>query len=251
MEWQELDIAQNSDEWYQVRLGRFTASRIGELFTQPKSKKAREAGELSKGAKKYIAKVVTEIRHQKSVVKPLEHVAAIAYGNQYESEAVEWYEAYHEIETQATGFFAGGNWLGASPDRLIGEDGVLEIKCCYEKTVHTERITLWLDTLEDGGSGNDFLKSYNKLYYYQIQFQMYATQRKWAHWVSYDPDLIVNDLLAAQAMLLIEVDFDPTIDFKGKTEAAMFHAKKRLEALREMKTPIIGRTGKFKNKNIQ
>lgn len=246
MEWQEIGMKQNSDDWYKIRLGRFTASRIGELFTEPRSKKAREAGELSKGTKNYIAKVVTERRHKRPVVKPLEHVSAIAYGNTYEPEAVKWYEVYHEIETQPTGFFAGGEWLGASPDRLIGEDGVLEIKCCYEKAVHTERIALWLDTLEEGGTGNDFLKSYNKLYYYQIQFQMYATQRRWGHWVSYDPDLVENDLIAAQSMLLIEVEFDSSIDFEGKTKAAIEHAKRRIEQLENMKTPIVGRTEKFK-----
>lgn len=247
MEWQELDIEQNSDEWYRLRIGRFTASAIGHLFTEPRSNKAKAAGELSQGAKKYIAKVVTERRHGKPVVKPLEHVAAIAYGNIYEKEAVEWYEAYHEIETQQAGFFAGGEWLGASPDRLIGNNGVLEIKCCYEKTVHTERIALWLDTQEEGGTGNDFLLKYDKLYYYQVQFQMYCTQRKWAHWVSYDPDLVTHDnlMLKAQAMLLIELEFDDSIDFEGKANKAIEHAQKRLRQLSEMKTPIIGRTEKF------
>lgn len=241
MEWQELNIEQNTDEWYFARLGRFTASRIGDLFSEPRSKADRLANRPSKSALNYITEVVTEVIHGKPVVKSLDRVPAIAYGKKYEPEAVEWYEAYHEIETQPSGFFVGGEWLGASPDRIIPLGGVWESKCCYSKTEHTKRILLYSQAKD----GKDFLYSYNKLYWFQIQFQMYATGTEWGHWVSYDPDLIENDIFAPNSMLAVPIEFDSSIDFKGKTEWAIELAKKILDDHRDYNPKILGKGSLF------
>ena len=74
-------IKQNT-AWDVARLGKFTGSRLGDLFTQPKTKAAQEAGEWSKTAENYILSKVMEIVTGQS--QDGASSAAIEHGNEWE-----------------------------------------------------------------------------------------------------------------------------------------------------------------------
>lgn len=156
---------QRSDEWFACRLGIPTASSFDNIVTSK--------GEPSKQADKYMSKLVTE-RITGQRVKGFENDSMLR-GAELEPEAVGYYELRNNVETQPIGFAYKNDLkkFGASPDRLIGEDGCLEIKC-PEAHTHIE-----------------YLRS-NKLpteYIVQVQGQMYVTGRKWTDFMSFYPGL--------------------------------------------------------------
>ena len=65
-------------------------------------------------------------------------------------------------------------FFGASPDGLVGEDGLLEIKCPYSTNVHLQRVAAGVVPEE---------------YKPQMLVQLLCTGRKWVDFVSYDPRL--------------------------------------------------------------
>lgn len=118
------------------------------------------------------------------VTPDISHMEAVQRGIEHEWLAVEAYQA----ETMRTVEYKGDDqrfitspeypWLGATPDGLIGTDGLLEVKNPNPKN-HWGNLT-----------GNDQLDDY----YTQMQIQMIATGRKWDDWVSYDDDCPIPEL---------------------------------------------------------
>ena len=137
-------VEQNTDEWLNMRLGRFTASTIKNLLMKV----------TTKGYQDEIKRVAFEI----------------VTGTQAETFSNEWMQRGHDLEDEARnmyqaetfnvveegGFFTYGDYMGASPDGLIGKDGLVEIKCPKYNTM--------IDYLMDGKVPN--------LYYTQIQTQL-------------------------------------------------------------------------------
>src|SRR5688572_26182164 len=82
-------VPQGTDEWDEVRRGRFTSSEMYKLLTPPKTKAAQEAGKLSETALTYInvkvAETITGQKKQDSYAFPL------VYGKQTEPEAIEYF----------------------------------------------------------------------------------------------------------------------------------------------------------------
>lgn len=90
-----------------------------------------------------------------------------------EASAVEAYEFEADLITSPIGFITTDDGrYGCSPDRLVGEDGLVEIKCPAPQT--------HLGHLVDGFSGN---------YRPQVQGQLLVSERQWADWVSYSPEM--------------------------------------------------------------
>jgi len=84
-------------------------------------------------------------------------------------------------------FIVKDDFIGVSPDGLIGDDGMLEIKC-------PTTITQVKRALSD---------NYSKDYYEQIQMQLWVAEREWCDFLSFDPRLDV-----AAGYLLQRVDRD-------------------------------------------
>ena len=81
-----------------------------------------------------------------------------------ESEAADWYEFDQDVATQRVGFVTDDDHtIGCSPDRLVGEDGLLEIKAPLPHT----QVEYWI-------SGK-----VNERFWPQLQGQLYITQRRW------------------------------------------------------------------------
>lgn len=159
-------IEQGSKEWKAERAGKATASRIADIIAKTKS------GPSASRAN-YLAQLVAE----RLTGEPSEGFtsAAMAHGTATEPEARNAYAFATDADVVQVGFIPHPSieWCGASPDGLVGDDGLVEIKCPNTAT-HIETLR---------GDGID------RKYVLQMQWQMACTGRKWCDFVSYDPRL--------------------------------------------------------------
>ena len=116
-----LDCVQGSPEWVDARLGIPTASRFDDILT-PKTLKLAAA--RTKYMHELLAEWMTGAQLDQVETEWMQH------GTFMEPQAVAWYELQRGIDTTAVGFVLRDDKLvGCSPDRLVGSDGGLEIKC--------------------------------------------------------------------------------------------------------------------------
>jgi putative phage-type endonuclease len=163
---------QRTEDWLKERIGKITASRFEALLTQPKTKAAREAGELSRTAIGYmnglLAEVVTGLPQEIPGNKAME------WGTLHEGDARIIYEDRKGVTVEQVGFQTHPDIgeCGCSPDGLVDPDGLIEIKCPFNSRVHLEYVL-----------GGELPKEYVP----QVQGQLWITGRKWCDFVSYDP----------------------------------------------------------------
>ena len=149
-----------SKAWKQHRTMRLTSSNFGRIST------ATEATDFHKLAAGYT--LFQDIKSK-----------SINHGKQYESKAVEKLEEKLEITTSECGLFVSGShpYLAGSPDRLFGDDTVVEVKCPYTaKDKPLSPLTVPYLKEEDQTLKLDSRHAYH----YQIQGQMFVTGRRWA-----------------------------------------------------------------------
>ncbi|GBN74570.1 hypothetical protein AVEN_32019-1 [Araneus ventricosus] len=110
---------------------------------------------------------------------------AMKYGLANEENALKQYEEDHCIQVQSCGLFVHPNkpFLYSSPDGLIGDDGVLEIKCPYSGRFSTNLAEFITDGkykfgVKISNKGEIYLPESHK-FYYQIQGQLFISNRKW------------------------------------------------------------------------
>jgi len=157
-------MEQRTEEWFAVRCGKVTASRIKDVIAKTKTG-------YGASRKNYAAQLVVEIMTR----KPVESFtnAAMQWGTDTEPMARDAYEMRFDGIVEEVGFIPHPviTQSGASPDGLIGGDGMLEIKCPNTAT-HIE----WLLAGE--------VPSEHKP---QMSWQMACSGRKWCDFVSFDP----------------------------------------------------------------
>lgn len=158
-----MNAPQGSVEWKKARAGHCTASRFGEVMARIKTGEAATR-------RKYRVQLVTE--RLTGMVADSYKSASMQWGIETEPLARLAYEARYEPVIE-TGFLLHPaiDWCGASPDGLVGDEGLAEIKC-PDSTTHIE-------SLLDGLVPSEYIP--------QIQGQMAVTGRKWADFVSFDP----------------------------------------------------------------
>lgn len=166
------DQMQRTPEWYAARAERFTSSAIYKL------RPSRGSMRTTKTAMRYIREKVAEILTAGECIDTDDSTKSMRWGTAMENEAREAYEQYANTEVMPVGFVPYGQRAGSSPDGLVGEDGVIEIKCPYESAIHVEN--LMLATPQD-------VKRERNEYYFQMQMHLLATGRSWCDFVSYDP----------------------------------------------------------------
>lgn len=110
------DVIQGSDEWHQLRLGKPTASQFKVLMVKNDEKKGRATYMLKLAGERLCGKPADSF-----VSEAMEH------GKEVESELREHFAFVRDCEVRQIGFILDGN-CGASPDGLIEDDEVLEIK---------------------------------------------------------------------------------------------------------------------------
>ncbi len=192
------NVAQGSAEWKHVRLGIPTSSNFNKIITIK--------GEPSKQRQKYMYQLAAE---RITGVKEDTYTNAIMErGIMIEAEARNMYEFITENEVEQIGFcyHSDKKLWGCSPDGLIGDDGVLELKSPLS---HTH-----VGYLLSGKLPTD--------YFQQTQGQILVTGRKYVDFFSFYPGL---------SPLLIRVEPDKT--FLGALEAELEIFCKELDEITE------------------
>jgi hypothetical protein len=179
-----LDTQQGTPEWFKARAGIPTASSFDKIVTTK--------GEPSKQADKYMLQLAGE-----SIIGMPEMTYqndAMKRGIELEPEARMCYELMTGNTVSQIGFCVDERGWGCSPDGLVGEDGLIEVKC---PILSTHVSYLLADTIVQD-------------YWQQSQGQMLVTGRKWCDMVSYYPNL---------RTVVIRVERDNV--FIGKLEAEL------------------------------
>jgi putative phage-type endonuclease len=156
-------MEQGSDAWFNIRIGKVTASRVADVLAKTKTG-------YSTTRDNYMAQLVCErLTGQKGESFTN---AAMQHGTETEPLARAAYEARYDVLVDEVGFVSHPTieMSGASPDGFVGDDGLIEIKCPNTAT-HIETL---------------LSESVPNKYYTQMQFQIACTGRKWCDFVSFD-----------------------------------------------------------------
>jgi len=155
------EYEQRSPEWYAARLGVPTASNFGKFITP--------TGKPSAQARGYIHQLVAERITGTSKIIPVNE--AMQHGIDLEPEARQYYELCYDVKVFELGLCLHDSLdVGASPDGLVGENGLIEIKCPYEDHVQIE----YLDN-----------KKLPDRYKAQVMGQLWITEREWCDFFAY------------------------------------------------------------------
>lgn len=157
-------LEQGTDEWLQARCGIVTASTVGQLITTKTLKPAN-----NDTARSLTATLVAE--RLTGYVEPTYTNADMERGTLSEPFARDLY-AEHYAPVQEVGFMVrdfNGDRLGYSPDGLVGEDGLIEIKAPRQKA---HLATILADQVP-------------AQYMAQIQCGLLVSGREWLDYVSY------------------------------------------------------------------
>lgn len=178
----ETGIETYSPEWFKLRQGRFTASNAWKLVVEPRTKQAKESGELSETTNTYILEKVWETLSGLSTLNV--DNAATQWGVEQEPNAVKWYEKITGNTTKGCGLFERENVaMLATPDRLCNEEGLVEVKCPFNGANHLNHCFI---------TNDEYFKTNHKEHYWQMQAQMWIAEKKWCDFVSFDPRIESN-----------------------------------------------------------
>ena len=157
------DIEQGSDDWLMLRLGKLTASKFADVISKGRGK------EPSKTRVSYMYQLAAEIL----VGEPTTFFknAAMQWGTDCEPQARAAYEIKHDLDVVECAFIEHSEWCGVSPDGLVGDNGLLEIKA--------PNTTTHLKYYMAGTMPEEYLA--------QVQGQLWVSGRDWCDFVSYDP----------------------------------------------------------------
>jgi putative phage-type endonuclease len=157
-------MEQRSEEWFAARCGKVTASRVADIIAKTKTG-------YSASRENYLAQLVCE----RMTGKPAESYSnsAMQWGTDQEPFARAAYEAVKDVLVQEVGFVVHPTieGAGASPDGLVGEFGLVELKAPNTAT--------HIQTLLD--------QKVPEKHNIQMQWQMCTTGRQWCDFVSFDP----------------------------------------------------------------
>lgn len=176
-----MNLLQGSDEWKAERVGKITASRVKGIDAKPQKGKALNATMLTLLSERLTGEI------EEFYVN-----AAMQWGIDHEPDAI---AAYENITSE---FVVGCGLImhptiamsGASPDGLIADDGLLEVKC--------PNTTTHLNTL--------LAQQVPEEYMPQITWQLACTGRKWCDFVSFDPRL--PELIQTVIIRVLATDVD-------------------------------------------
>jgi len=158
------EIEQRTDDWFAARLGKVTASRVADVIAKTKTG-------YSASRENYMAQLVVERLTQTKADSYTN--SAMQWGTDQEPFARAAYEAAQGVMVEEVGFIPHPTieWAGASPDGLVGDDGLVEIKCPETKGMIEVLLT----------------QKVPQKYFTQMQFQMACTGRQFCDYAVFDP----------------------------------------------------------------
>lgn len=164
-----MNPLQGTAAWFEAKLGKVGASHISDIMAKTKTGPAASRNN-------YMVQLVCE----RLTGEVTEHFTskAMEWGIAQEENAVTEYEMASGNMVEFEGFVEHPTvpMSGASPDGLVGEEGLIEVKCPLT-TTHIKSLL-----------GQDI----DRGYILQMHWQMDCTGRKWCEFVSYDPRLPGN-----------------------------------------------------------
>jgi len=152
------NIIQGSPEWFNMRVGKVTASH------------AQAIGNNGKGLDTYLLEVVSEMFS--SAQKDQYSNEHTERGNELEPLARSMYELQENVEVEEIGFAEYNDFVGCSPDGLVGDDGMIEIKCPDDKTYFNLLMNENIDSS----------------YIWQCQMNLLILEKKWCDLIFYNPN---------------------------------------------------------------
>ena len=202
-------MEQRTEDWFKARAGKVTASRVADIIAKTRSG-------YSASRDNYMAQLVCE----RMTGTPAESFtnSAMQWGTEQEPFARAAYESAKDVLVEEVGFIPHPiiQNSGASPDGLVGEFGLVEIKCPNTST--------HIQTLLD--------QKIPEKYITQMQWQMCCTDRRWCDFVSFDPRM------AEGLQLFIKrVEFDPEYVSMLEKEVILFlqELDNKIEQLNQLK----------------
>lgn len=191
-------VDQGSEQWEQIRAGRFTSSEIHKImecgFRQMTESELKARPKTGKGSKttrvpdptKMSQKGLTYINQKVAEVltgrpKPSSYAYPLVYGKETEPEAVHYFENLTGLITEESGFVPWGDHAGGSPDRLIGENEGLEVKCPFYSENQIEYLLLT--------DRHDLKANYPEYYWQVVSLMLFCDRKRW-HFCTFDPRMI-------------------------------------------------------------
>jgi len=206
------DLIQGTPEWIAARVGSLGASRVADAVARTKSGWGTSRANL-------MAEIIAE--RLTGVAAENYTNAAMQWGTAMEPEARAAYEFSEDVEVTTVGLVRHPRIQGthASPDGLVGADGLVEIKC--------PNTANHIDTLLGDAS-------IAGKYVTQMQWQMACTGRRWCDFVSYDPRLPEEHRLFVQRIPrddrhIAELERD-IISFLAEVEDKLARLQQRIAA---------------------
>jgi putative phage-type endonuclease len=155
---------QKSEEWTKARKYRVTGSRVNAALGNSKFKTAEDMTKI----------ILGEAQEETN--------EAMLHGIKYEEWVRRWYERKtgNEVKEIGFAFLIDRPYVGVSPDGLVGEDGLIEIKCPVKMYYPLERKSSGKKTFynEDGCPSHIYPSHYD-----QMQMQMAIMERKWCDYI--------------------------------------------------------------------
>ena len=187
-------IEQGTEAWLQLRLGKVTASRVADIMAKTKTGVSASRGN-------YLIELA--LQRVTGNIEPMYTNDAMAWGTATEPQARVAYEVKTGNFVDQIAFVEHDiiEWFGCSPDGLVGNDGLIEIKC-------PNSATHWA-TIKDGKPPNKYV--------IQMQTQMACTNRQWCDVVSFDPRMPERSQL-----FICRVERDQTMIDEIETEVMKF-----------------------------
>jgi hypothetical protein len=200
---------QGTDDWFAARLGKVTASRIADVVAKTKTGVSASRGN-------YMAQLIVE----RMTGKPTESYSnsAMQWGTSTEPLARAAYEMTTDLMVDEVGFVEHESlsMCGASPDGLVGDKGLIEIKCPNTAT--------HIETLINGTIDNRYVL--------QMQWQMACTDREWCDFVSFDPRMP-----EALQLKIIRVNMNEMLiaELENQVEQFLNEVQEKVEFLNNLK----------------
>jgi len=191
------DIDQKTEQWQALRLGRITGSIMHKFIT--KNRKGDGFGETALNAiYELMAQRLTGIDESPD----LSNNQHIQRGHELEQRAIAEYEIETFNTVKQVGFIEIDDLVGGSPDGLVGDDGLIEVKC-KNNAYH-------LRSIIDARNG-----IIDKAHVIQMQFLMMITGRKWCDYVIYNENFLNSG--EYKNLEIFRVEFDDSIAENIKT----------------------------------
>ena len=192
-------IEQRTPAWFAQRVGRVTGSQVGAIL----------------GLSPYADRsdvMRAMIRTAKGAPSEFEGNVATSHGTFHEDNAIADYEIVSCQDVTATGFHEYEDWLGASPDGLVGDKGLVEIKCPFGIRAAKEPVFKTLDEQPH--------------YAAQVQIELFVTGRQWCHFYQWVPPLAEGSKIVRQSVGKLDlVTPDPDWLDDALPRLRQFHAE--------------------------